>query len=220
MIILNFHGIGEPGPHVAAEDLPYWLPVDRLSSILDLVRPVASRIMITFDDGNESDVEHALPLLQHCGLRADFFVLSARVGLEGSLSAEGIRRLRAAGMGIGSHGHRHVKWTTLPDDELAGEVSRSLDILGGIIGEPVRTVGVPFGHYDRRVLAVLRRAGIVRVYTSGEGCTPKDRWLLPRNTIRNDRPLSGIARLIETGDSPLGRLKSDLRRLKNGGLWP
>jgi hypothetical protein len=50
----------------------------------------------------------------------------------------------------------------------------------------VRRYSLPFGAYDRRVLARLRQAGATRVYTSDGGGTRRDDWLQARTELRHD----------------------------------
>jgi peptidoglycan/xylan/chitin deacetylase (PgdA/CDA1 family) len=197
-VYLTFHGLGAPGPHVQPDEHPYWLPVAAFAEILKLVARCGSSATthVTFDDGNKSDLELALPVLQRAGLRASFMILSDRIGSPNYLDADDILVLHKAGMTIGSHGADHVRWTTLANRELEDQISRSLSILTGIIGAPVRTVAAPFGAFDRRVLTVLRAQSIDRLLTSDGG--PALPWsrIVPRNTIRIDTPLDEIRRLL------------------------
>lgn len=195
-IYLNFHGLGGTGTTVPEAEKPYWLPLQRFQTILEIVRTARRRVHITFDDGNLSDLRLALPALRRAGLSATFFILSRRIGLPNYLGREDIRALRAEGMAIGSHGEDHVPWTSLSDDVLAKQVSNSMAALSEIIEEPVRMLSAPFGAYDRRVLALLRRMPVDRLHTSDGGPAASWSWMTPRNTIRADRPLSDIHELV------------------------
>ena len=163
--------------------------------------------------GNRSDVTIALPMLEAFEQRAAFFVVADRIGAPSYLGAADIARLRDAGMPIGSHGAAHVAWTSLHDAELTTQVARSLRVLSGLIGQPVTEVAVPFGAYDRRVLSVLRRLGVTRVYTSDSGVTQPDAWLAARNTMRMDMPLESIEALMMHGIQPMQRLRQSGSRL-------
>jgi peptidoglycan/xylan/chitin deacetylase (PgdA/CDA1 family) len=201
---LNFHGLGAAGPELGPE-VPYWLDENRFRSILGLVGRATGTPLITFDDGNASDVEIALPALKDFRLTATFFILSDRIGQAGYLSASDIRALHGAGMGIGSHGAAHVRWTELASEALEGQISRSLSVLTDIVGTPVRGVAVPFGAYDRRVLAILGRCAVDRVFTSDGGPASPRSWVVARNTIRSDTPLSLVERWLRRGFSPVER---------------
>ena len=62
-------------------------------------------VVITFDDGNESDALIALPELVKRNLKAFFFVVGGRIGLPHYLDRVALRDLISAGMEIGSHGN-------------------------------------------------------------------------------------------------------------------
>jgi peptidoglycan/xylan/chitin deacetylase (PgdA/CDA1 family) len=211
-VYLNFHGIGTPALTVGHEEKPYWLPLQKLESILELVQQAPSRVHITFDDGNISDVLMAAPALRHAGLSASFFIVSGRIGTPGYLDAGDIRALHADGMRIGSHGAAHVPWTSLPDAALAEQISRSLSVLSGVVDEPVRMVAIPFGAYDSRVLGVLRPLPVDRVFTSDGGpCVPES-WLVARNTIRADSALADIRDLVTRQHSPIDHVTARVRQ--------
>jgi len=202
-VYLNLHGLGNAGTSVPEAEKPYWLPLERFETVLEIVRKARRRVHITFDDGNISDLRLALPALCRAGLRATFFILSERVGSPHYLGVEDIRALRAEGMAIGSHGADHVRWTSLPDEVLAEQVAHSMAALSEIIGEPVRMIAAPFGAYDRRVLAVLRRLPVDRVHTSDGGLTASWSGLVARNTIKADTPLNNIHDLVSRRHSLL-----------------
>jgi len=83
-------------------------------------------VRIFFDDSNRSDVDIALPALLERGMRATFFVLAGRLDDPAHLDDSDLRRLVAAGMGIGSHGMRHRDWRRLDDAELDDELVTSV----------------------------------------------------------------------------------------------
>ncbi len=74
-----FHGVGAPGRELESGEAPYWISRELFLRVLDRVAadPQPGRIRLSFDDGNASDHDIALPALLARGLRADFFVLSA-----------------------------------------------------------------------------------------------------------------------------------------------
>ncbi len=208
LVNLTFHGVGPcPRPFEPGER-EVWLGADELAAVLDRVAG-DDAVRITFDDGNASDVEHALPALRERGLRATFFVVAGRIGEPGFLGADGVRDLAAAGMGIGCHGMEHRPWRRLSqpdrDRELVGAKARLEEALGA----PVSEAACPFGAYDRRALAALRDAGYERVYTSDGGLADGDAWLQPRTTLRRG---GGPGQLDGVGEErPAGQL---LRRAK------
>jgi peptidoglycan/xylan/chitin deacetylase (PgdA/CDA1 family) len=193
VVNLTFHGTGTCSRALDPGEEDVWLGADEVASVLDAA---AGRddVRITFDDGNASDVEHALPALRDRGLHATFFVVAGRLGAPGFLDAGALHELAAAGMPVGCHGMAHRAWRGLDGAALEEELVAAKGALEDVLGGPVSEAACPFGSYDRQVLARLRRAGYQRVYTSDRGTTRADAWLQPRNTLQRGR---GTAPLVE-----------------------
>jgi peptidoglycan/xylan/chitin deacetylase (PgdA/CDA1 family) len=183
--VITFHGIGIPPASVGGSELSVWVDRDLFEATLDEVSR-RNDVEITFDDGNLSDIEIALPELTRRGMTAKFFIVASRLGEPGFLSAEAVRELTAAGMSVGSHGLHHRPWRSLDDAELDDDLRRGRSLLEEALGSPVTEASCPFGEYDRRVLKHLRRSGHERVYTSDGGRTNPSAWLQARNTIGSD----------------------------------
>jgi peptidoglycan/xylan/chitin deacetylase (PgdA/CDA1 family) len=196
-LILTFHGLGEPPAEVAETERQVWVPVAWLEAILDGLPHEG--VKLAFDDGNRSDIEHALPALSRRQMTARFFVLAGRIGAERFLSALDVSSLHAAGMGIGSHGLDHRDWRTLGADELANELAASRRALAEIVGENVLEAACPFGSYDRRVLRAARVAGYRRIYNSDGGAGSARSWLAPRTTVNRGHPLEYWLELAAAG---------------------
>jgi peptidoglycan/xylan/chitin deacetylase (PgdA/CDA1 family) len=206
-INLTFHGVGEPPRPVEEGETDVWVSHDGFLSLLD---SVAGRddVRITFDDGNASDLDHALPALRERGLCATFFVVAGRLGEPTFLDESGVRELAAAGMGIGCHGMRHRPWRGLDDHALREELVQAKAMLEKVIERPLTEAACPFGSYDRRVLRTLRNCGYGRVYTSDRGTTKPGGFLQARNSVgTGDGP-----DLLERIASLDGRLQTTLPR--------
>ncbi len=194
--ILTFHGIGPFPPSVDNSERDVWIHLDEFKRILDVV---ASRddVRITFDDGNESDVQLALPVLIERGLRAEFFLVAGRLGQPGYIGCADVASLIEARMTIGSHGMAHRSWRRLTEPDLHEELVGARDALSTLMGTRIHRAACPFGAYDRRVLGHLRRMGYTRVYSSDGGRAQSAAWLQPRNTVRSHDNASTIERLID-----------------------
>jgi peptidoglycan/xylan/chitin deacetylase (PgdA/CDA1 family) len=125
-------------------------------------------IGITFDDGYTNVLESALPELQRRGFGASVFVISGRLGGtnewdEGPawplLDADGVRRLAAAGIEIGSHSATHVRLAGLGPDQLAAEVAGSKADLGALLQTEVRGFAFPYGSMDAAARRAVRDSG-------------------------------------------------------------
>jgi peptidoglycan/xylan/chitin deacetylase (PgdA/CDA1 family) len=217
MMYLTFHGLGSSTRPLEVGEASVWVDPARFTEMLDVVAEHRNDVAVTFDDGNESDAEIALPALRDRGLHATFFVLAGRVGTPASLSWPAVRALRDDGMTIGSHGLAHRDWRTLTDAELEDEVTSARELLEDGLGHAVRLAACPFGAYDRRVLRRLRRAGYERVFTSDGGRAREDRWLAPRHTVHADddvgwlRAAMAPPSLTATAASAARRLAKRLR---------
>lgn len=185
-LVINFHGLGRVPSGVDPAELRYWCSEDRFGAILDSVRPLSEAaglpIDITFDDGNMSDARIALPALAARGLTATFFVCAGRIGQPGYLDGPAMQALLAGGMTIGSHGWSHADWRLCDESTLARETLGALSEISAVIGRRVDEVGVPFGSYDRRVLAQLRRSAVRTAFTSDGGRARRGAWLVPRHS--------------------------------------
>jgi peptidoglycan/xylan/chitin deacetylase (PgdA/CDA1 family) len=222
-LCLLFHGLGPPPARVCDMEAPYWLPSETFRRVLEIARASPNRTEITFDDGNDSDVHIALPALLETGMTAAFFIPTDRIDQPGFVSTADIRGLRQAGMKIGSHGCAHIRWTEVSDEAIADDVMRSVERLENILGEPVRSVAIPYGDCDLRVLRVLRRLGIARVYSSFRGPNTGGPWLVRRDCIKAQIPATAIERLLTrkygARDAALSLLRV-CRRVGWAGLLP
>ena len=194
-INLTFHGIGEPCRPLERGEHQLWLDPDQFEMVLDSVVG-RTDCRLTFDDGNASDVKHALPHLRRRNLTATFFVVAGRLGERGFLDESDVRALIDAGMDVGSHGMRHRPWRELDDTELAEELDDARRVLERVIGRPVTEAACPFGSYDRRVLRSLREHGYSRAYTSDSGTTHPSDWIQSRNTVTPANAVGLIERVL------------------------
>lgn len=180
---LTFHGVGEPERRLDPGEEQFWVGRGQFECVLDTVAG-RSDVRITFDDGNQSDLEYALPALRRRGLKATFFVVAGRLGVPGFLDQGGVRELAAEGMAIGCHGMRHQSWRRLGEPALREELVEARRLLEQVVERPVTEAACPFGLYDRRVLHWLRRSGYRRIYTSDRGTAESDGWMQARNSVR------------------------------------
>lgn len=131
-------------------------------------------VLITIDDGCQSVLARAEPLLRKYGFRAVFFVTldpTAYVfGLgradQSRASDEALRALDPAVIEVQSHGVTHRPLCELAEKELIGELVQSRNQLERITGRPVRHVAIPGNWYDERVLRMAEQAGYNGIFVS------------------------------------------------------
>jgi peptidoglycan/xylan/chitin deacetylase (PgdA/CDA1 family) len=135
----------------------------------------ASRVLLTFDDGYASVLTVAAPLMAARGFAGVCFVVSDRVGKDGSLSAAQLRELESAGIAVGAHGRTHRYLTDLSPSELREELRASRSRLEDAVGHEVVTMSAPGGRFDAHVLAEARDAGYRAFFSSRPGyASPAD----------------------------------------------
>lgn len=194
----TFHGIGEPPGSVRETERAVWVSQAVFRDVLDRVVGETS-IRLTFDDGNLSDAQLALPDLMERGLTATFFIVADRIGRPGYLNAADLRHLVEHGMTIGSHGFSHRSWRGLDDGELSRELVTSRRVIEDVAGVAVQLAACPFGAYDRRVVRGLRVAGYHGAFTSDRGGARRSEWLQPRVSLRAWDDATLIDRTLAAG---------------------
>lgn len=145
----------------------------------------ASQVVLTFDDGSETDLTVAAPLLERVGFGATFYVSAAQVGRRGYLSVPQLRELTASGFEVGSHGATHRYLDDLSPSDLRAEVVGSRDRLEQWLGTRVQHFSCPGGRYDARARALVRESGYRSMATSRLGLNPAggDPYALRREPI-------------------------------------
>lgn len=206
--VIILHGIGAPKRTLEPGEAVFWLSRERFCAVLDRILALGPDApLITFDDGNVSDIEIALPELSRRGLIATFFLLSARLGQPGSLKPEDVTALAKAGQRIGLHGADHVNWCRLDEAGRLREYQSASETLRRLSGQQVEIAAAPFGYYDRQVVADLRMAGFSALYTSDRGVASETTFIRPRNC------LEGAMDDAALDDALLGRVRP-LRALR------
>jgi peptidoglycan/xylan/chitin deacetylase (PgdA/CDA1 family) len=178
-----------------------------------LAFPEGRNVTITFDDGCETDLVAAAPILRQAGFSATFFVTCGRLGKPGYLSPAQLKELAGQGFEIGCHSMTHPYLTDLDESGLRHEISDAKSQLEQIIGQPVDHFSCPGGRCDRRVVTVARAAGYRTVATSRIQANSRntDVFALGRVAMLRDVPLSAFAAICEGGSLSRMRAQSTLR---------
>jgi peptidoglycan/xylan/chitin deacetylase (PgdA/CDA1 family) len=153
-----------------------------------LTFPAKPSVAITFDDGCETDLLAAAPILKESGFGATFYVTSGVVGTRGYLSAPQLRELYGLGFEIGCHSMTHPYLPDLDDVRLHEEIVGAKKQLEQMLGRPVEHFSCPGGRYDQRVKDVAREAGYRTVATSRIHANSKstDPFALGRVAVMRD----------------------------------
>jgi hypothetical protein len=126
-------------------------------------------VCVTFDDGCETDLLSAAPLLKDLGFGATSYITVGFLGQPGYLSASQVRSLSALGVEIGCHSQTHPYLPDVDDARLQDETAGAKDRLEQIAGVPVEHFSCPGGRWDRRVVAAVKAAKFRSMATSRTG---------------------------------------------------
>lgn len=158
----------------------------------------ARQLVITFDDGDVSNVEVALPLLAERGFTAHFFITSGFIDQPGMLSSADVRTLADAGMGIGSHGATHLFLEDLGPEALDAELRESRLRLQQASGRDVTSLALPGGRGGERERRVATAMGYQHLLGSvpGPNQPPRAGQWLERLAVTRDMDDAKFAALV------------------------
>ena len=109
----------------------------------------AGAVSVTFDDGEDSQYDLAVPALNARGLKGTFFISTAWA------SWDEWRDTASQGHEIGSHTINHLNLPQLSLAEMEEEIGGSQDIIDAqITTQQCLTFAHPFGAYDNNTMAI------------------------------------------------------------------
>jgi peptidoglycan/xylan/chitin deacetylase (PgdA/CDA1 family) len=153
-----------------------------------LAEPDQPYLALTFDDGVESVLTHAAPVLRHHGIPATAFIVTGWTdgGHPYVLDWRGVEALREAGLTIASHSVTHRDFGTLDAGEAARELEESRECLRRRAGVDTDEFAIPFGqsgNWPSIAAHAATEAGYTTVYAQSV----------------NTRPAGTVARTFVTG---------------------
>jgi len=131
-----------------------------------LTFPAHESVCITFDDGCETDLIAAAPVLQEFQLPATFYVTAGKIGTPGYLAEAQLRALDAQPFEIGCHSMTHAYLSDIGEAGLKREIADTKDRIEQILGHGIEHFSCPGGRYDDRTLEMARTAGFRTVANS------------------------------------------------------
>lgn len=181
-----------------------WLDGDAASAVHSVV--------ITFDDGCETDLVAAAPILREYGFGATCYLTVDFLGRPGFLSRAQVRDLAATGLEIGCHSMSHAFLSDLDDGALHREVVESKRELEQIAGVVVRSFSCPGGRFDERLLPLARTVAYDSVTTSRTVWNEHRRppGLLGRFAIVRDMEMPQFIATLDGRDVRARRLRASV----------
>lgn len=155
------------------------------------------RVVITFDDGCETDLLLAAPLLKEAGFNATFYVVTGFTGQRGYMNERQVRELSEMGFEIGSHSQTHSLLSDLDAASLRSEIVESKERLEQMTGRRIEHFSCPGGRWNKAVAAIAVEAGYASVVTSrpGKNSRASDRFRLARMTVMRGAGVEEFERL-------------------------
>jgi peptidoglycan/xylan/chitin deacetylase (PgdA/CDA1 family) len=135
---------------------------------------------ITFDDGYQNNLVHALPALKANGFTATCYGVSSMIGGTNAWDVGKVAQKQLmtrqdwlawqeAGMDVGSHTQTHANLKDLPDDLARQQITQSKDELQQMLGKEVRHFCYPYGWFKQEHEEMVRSAGYVTATSTRRG---------------------------------------------------
>ncbi|MBR6729046.1 MAG: polysaccharide deacetylase family protein [Clostridia bacterium] len=124
--------------------------------------------VITFDDGYQSDLTLALPILEKYGASATFFIIGSKIGTPEYLTEAELKTLassRAAQIGNHSHSLHKLPFEQvnrlcfMSPHQVLTDYKRNQQLLSQITGQKITACSYPYGIYGKYLDSLLKKEG-------------------------------------------------------------
>ncbi|WP_339060601.1 polysaccharide deacetylase family sporulation protein PdaB [Tepidibacillus marianensis] len=138
------------------------------------VKTEKKQVALTFDiSWGEEKPEPIINILEQKGLKGKVTFFLSSPWSEGH--KELVQRLVDNGYEIGNHGHKHVNYSELSDEEIENQILKAESILKDLTNQKSTLIRTPNGDFDNRVLKIADRLG----YTVIQWDTDSRDWMNP-----------------------------------------
>ena len=193
LLVLNYHHVDDRvdtafsvNPSMFTDQLELLLNLGYIPlSITELIELTSNSLgdknffLVTFDDGYDDFLTHALPVLEDFNIPVSLFIIGNYIGgwndwdpLRKSrhrhLTLDELRDLKSHGVEFGGHSCTHKMLTLMSSRKLELEILGSKTILESGLETQVRAFAYPGGHFNRRVVQLT-----ARVYALGFAAASK-----------------------------------------------
>jgi peptidoglycan/xylan/chitin deacetylase (PgdA/CDA1 family) len=162
----------------------------------------AKPVVVSFDDGNRTQVEGAGPMLQALGWPGQLNLELNNLGSTG-IKVSAVQSLIDAGWEIGSHTVSHPDLTKVTDTQLRAELVDSKAQIRDRFGVDAAVFCYPAGRYDEHVEAAVREAGYQAALSENPGGAKPtdDRFALPRIRVTSDETAQTLLSVVDAAAS-------------------
>ncbi len=137
-----------------------------LEDLLQLEQWPEDAVVLTFDDGHQSNYTVALPILEQFGFKAHFFITTDWINTPGFLNTTEILKLVEKGMKIGSHGTSHSYFNEMGLSRAEKELAQSKALLEHCTARSITSFSAPGGRINANTVKIAERIGYNLLCTS------------------------------------------------------
>ncbi|MEM6988279.1 MAG: polysaccharide deacetylase family protein [Pseudomonadota bacterium] len=184
-------------------------------------------VLLSFDDGHQSNAQFVAPVLAERQLPGLFFITTDWTDTrETFCTCSDLRAMVAQGMTLGSHGCSHAFIADLDTARARAELADSKMKLEDILGQAIDSLSFPGGRFGARDLHLAAELGYRWVYGSVFGVHPVGAGgVINRLPVREGMDGEAVSTLCDP--SSLGyrrarmssKLKSKAKRLLGNGVY-
>ncbi len=167
------------------------ISLDRLVSAIKRDEKLPrNSVVITFDDGNADNYEHAFPSLKENGFPAIIFVIANTVGHKGYVTWAQLKEMEKYGVIAGSHTLDHTYLPGAPTDVQYHQIAESKRIIEKNLGHPIGYIAYPSGGFTEDVKLMAEQAGYKGACTTNRGYSQfnKDIFEIKRIRLKSNEP--------------------------------
>ncbi|AQR78479.1 polysaccharide deacetylase family sporulation protein PdaB [Paenibacillus larvae] len=147
-------------------------------------------IALTFDiSWGDKRAEPILKILEEKGVKNATFFLSSPWTKS---HPEIVKKIKDGGFEIGSHGHKHVNYSSLNDEEIRKQIQTADSTLTDAVGQKPNLIRMPNGDFDKRVLKIAKDLG----YSVIQWDTDSLDWM----NIGTDKIIDRVMKKVHPGD--------------------
>lgn len=154
-------------------------------------------VMITFDDGYETDYTLALPILRKYGFKGVSFVTTGFLGKDSYMKWEQVQKLREEGFSIQSHTHTHQLLKAAHEQNIEEELFISKKSIEERLKTKVIGLSLPGGSYSEKVKNIALKQEYRYIFNSR-----------PSLNIINNSTFDILYRVPITRDTTFNKFKS------------
>lgn len=180
LVVITFHSIPTEQTSEFAEQMTMLL---KTGTLIKLDCPVQEKynrhyLAVTFDDGYQSVIHNALPILKQNKIPATIFIPSSAFGKkppwildathpfarETVLTEEQLKTLPEDLITIGSHTDSHCRLSNIDSYTFKREIVDSKKKLEFVSGRNISLISVPYGQFDKKYTKLFKEAGYQKVF--------------------------------------------------------